>query len=138
MELFVANLSCTIETKNLRLMKKLLYIFAFLSFTGLGINQAQAQEVNTNSELGKKELKAEAKIAKSKVNLEKAKAKLTKLQTKYEKKRQSFAKKNSQGKLSPNDVAKQSKALESMSSKIDKEKKNIEKLEEFLRLNGTL
>lgn len=97
-----------------------------------------AQEVIATSELSKKEQKAEVKLANAKLDLEKSKSKIIKLKASHAKKRQNFEKKNSQGKLSPNDIAKQSKALDKLGSQIDKEQKNIERLEAFIRENDTI
>jgi len=119
-------------------MKKILSIFAIVALcSGLGLAKVNAQEVIATSEMSKKEQKAEVKLAKAKLDLEKSKANLIKLKEAHTKKRQTFDKKNSQGKLSPNDIAKYTKALDKLGSKIDKEQKNIEKLEAFIRENVT-
>lgn len=119
-------------------MKKFLSIFAIVTlWAGLGLGNAFAQEVIATSELSKKEQKAEVKLAKAKLDLEKSKAKLMKLKASHTKKRQSFEKKNSQGKLSPVDIAKESKALDKIGSQIDKEEKNIQSLEAFIRENDS-
>lgn len=118
-------------------MKRLsliLGILVALIFTTAG-NSTFAQ---TESASTKKELKEEQKIQKAKISLIKSKEKLEKLQASHVKKRQTFEKKNSQGKLSPNDVTKHSKALDNVGRQIEKEKKNIEKLEAFIRENESL
>lgn len=120
-------------------MKKILSIITvFALWASLGISNSMAQEVIATSELSKKEQKAEVKLAKAKLDLEKSKSKIIKLKASHAKKRQNFEKKNSQGKLSPNDIAKQSKALDKLGSQIDKEQKNIERLEAFIRENDTI
>jgi prefoldin subunit 5 len=55
---------------------------------------------------------------------------------KYAKNLKKFQSKNSSGKLSPNDVAKMTKALEKQTKNIDKLSKDIEKLEKYLRDAG--
>lgn len=120
-------------------MKKILSIITvFALWASLGISNSMAQEVIATSELSKKEQKAEVKLAKAKLDLEKSKSKIIKLKASHAKKRQNFEEKNSQGKLSPNDIAKQSKALDKLGSQIDKEQKNIERLEAFIRENDTI
>jgi flagellar biosynthesis chaperone FliJ len=120
-------------------MKKILAIITvFALWVSLGIGNSMAQEVIATTELSKKEQKAEVKLAKAKLDLEKSKSKLSKLKEAHTKKRQTFDKKNSQGKLSPNDIAKYTKALDKLGSKIDKEQKNIVKLEAFIRENDTM
>lgn len=120
-------------------MKKILSIIAVIAiWASLGISTSMAQQVIATSDLSKKEQKAEVKLAKAKLDLEKSKSKTIKLKASHVKKRRNFENKNSQGKLSPNDIAKQSKALDKLGSQIDKEQKNIEKLEIFIRENGVL
>jgi flagellar biosynthesis chaperone FliJ len=120
-------------------MKRILSIIVIITiWTSIGISNSMAQAVIATSELSIKEQKAEVKLAKAKLDLEKSKSKIIKLKATHTKKRQNFEKKNSQGKLSPNDIAKQSKALDNLGSKIDKEQRNIEKLEAFIRENDSL
>jgi hypothetical protein len=120
-------------------MKNLFYTFGMVAiFIGLNLSQVNAQTVIASSELSQKEQKAEVTLAKAKLDLEKSKAKVIDLRASPEKRRQNFEKKDSQGKLSPNDIAKQTKAIDKMTSKIDKEERNIQKLEALIREKETL
>lgn len=117
-------------------MKSLVLAFTLFSFTMiLGISSLSAQEVIENSIPSKEEQKAAIKLLKAKENLEKSKIKLIKLEEAYDKKQQRFTKKNSQGKLSPNDVDKETTAIEALEKKIEKIKEKIEDLELFIQEN---
>ncbi|AMQ58076.1 hypothetical protein [Algoriphagus sanaruensis] len=120
-------------------MKPFVLAFAIMAFSSfLGITKLAAQEVIVNSTLSKEEQKAIIKLQKAKEELEKSKTKLFKLEETYDKKRQRLDKKNAQGKLSPNDIAKETKAIEKLGKKIDKEKERIKELELFLQENESI
>lgn len=135
-ELYGGNSVKHVPTNEFNTMKKLFTIFAIAAILiGVNLSQVKAQTVLSSSQPSKKEHKAEVKLAKTKLDLEKSKARLTSLNASLVKKIQTFEKKNSQGKLSPNDVAKQSKAIASLNSKIGKEQSSINKMEAFVRAN---
>lgn len=98
-------------------------------------SESLAQEVISQSEPSKKEVKLARQLEKAKINLAQAQANLLKYKANYNKKRTKFQKDNSKGKLSPNAIAKQTKSLDSLNKKVDKEIETIEKLEKFILLN---
>jgi predicted nuclease of restriction endonuclease-like (RecB) superfamily len=111
-------------------------IIVFLVLAGLLYpDKSFAQEVISQSEPSKKELKISNQLEKAKIDLAKAQANLLQYKRDYNKKRTKFQKDNSKGKLSPNTVAKHAKVLDNLNKKIDRELATIDKLEKFILKN---
>ncbi len=117
-------------------MKTLGTIVAFLILQALFFSsKSWAQEVISQNEPFKKELKLSSQLEKAKIDLAKAQANLLQYKRDYNKKRTKFQKDNSKGKLSPNTVAKHAKVLDNLNKKIDRELATIDKLEKFILKN---
>jgi flagellar biosynthesis chaperone FliJ len=114
----------------MKLMLVKLIVGIFFLF-GLSLS-ATAQEVISQSEPTKKEIKLATSLEKAKDELEKSRIKLAALRINYDKKRNKFEKQNAKGKLSPNAVASHAKILNNLSKKIANEQSKIEKLEKFI------
>lgn len=104
----------------------ILFVTSFVS--------AQAQE--SNSKQSKKEMKMASSLEKAKLDLAKSRIKVSDMTAEHAKKKEKFEKLQAKGKLSPNDVASRTKALDKLAKKIEKEEATIERLEKFIEENS--
>lgn len=105
----------------------------FIGLTGLPINSsAQTSELTKEQ---KADLKNTQRLQKAKIDLGKSLEKLLKEQGKLEKMRTKFERDNKAGRLSPNDVEKITKKIESKEKAIEKLEETIANLEAFIKEN---
>ncbi|GMQ30438.1 hypothetical protein [Algoriphagus confluentis] len=112
-------------------MKKILIVILLVYAAASA--EVMAQGGALENPPSKKELKETKKLEKAKADLAKKNEKLNKEKEKRIKMQNDFQNKNSAGKLSPNDIAKQTKAINNQVKKIEKLEKDIGKLEEYIR-----